>query len=83
MTADWRSAGACANEDPDLFFPDKSRGPLGTQVAVAKAVCARCDVVTTCLLWAVATNQMQGVWGGTDETERRQLRRIRPDLKVA
>ncbi len=83
MTADWRSHGECLREDPDLFFPDKSRGPLGTQIAVAKAICARCPVAAVCLSWAVETNQPQGVWGGTDEIERQQIRRKRSRLKVA
>ena len=83
MTGDWRSFGECVREDPELFFPDKSRGPLGTQVAVAKAICGRCAVASTCLSWAVETNQSQGVWGGTDELERQQIRRNRSRPKAA
>lgn len=45
------------------------------QIAKAKAVCADCPVVRACLEWALESNQQDGIWGGTDEGERRRLRR--------
>jgi WhiB family redox-sensing transcriptional regulator len=41
----------------------------------ARAVCADCGVRQQCLEFAMATNQDCGVWGGTSEDERRDLRR--------
>ncbi|MDX2649328.1 WhiB family transcriptional regulator [Streptomyces sp. NBC_00510] len=70
----WRSA-ACADEDPELFFPVSSSGPGAGQEARAKAVCERCPVVGDCLEWALSTGQSPGIWGGTSEEERRALRR--------
>ena len=74
---DWRSQAACRDTDPDLFFPVGSTGPAVAQIASAKAVCFQCDARIACLEFALATNQDSGVWGGTSEDERRQLRRQR------
>jgi WhiB family redox-sensing transcriptional regulator len=73
--ADWRSLGACRHHDPDLFFPISSTGPAIDQVARAKAVCASCPVRSACLRFALETSQDFGVWGGTSEQERRNMRR--------
>jgi len=40
----------------------------------AKAVCRRCEVVETCLKWAVDSDLEAGVWGGLTEHERHALR---------
>ena len=40
-------------------------------------MCATCTVQLPCLEFAIETNQDSGVWGGTSEEERRQLRRAR------
>jgi WhiB family transcriptional regulator, redox-sensing transcriptional regulator len=72
---DWRHSALCRNEDPELFFPIGTTGPAAKQVEQAKVVCRRCTVVEDCLSWALETGQESGVWGGTDEDERRALRR--------
>jgi len=72
---DWRENAACADINPDLFFPVGVTGPAVSQIAAAKAVCARCVVSSACLDYAITTNQEYGVWGGTSEEERRTLRR--------
>ena len=71
----WRVDSACADVDPDLFFPVGVTGPAVAQIAAAKAVCAECAVRAQCLEFAIATNQEYGVWGGASEEERRVLRR--------
>jgi WhiB family redox-sensing transcriptional regulator len=73
---DWRSLSACRQEDPELFFPDP-HGPGLTQLEIARAVCARCQVRAECLSFAMETIQDHGVWGGTSEEERRVQRRAR------
>jgi WhiB family redox-sensing transcriptional regulator len=70
----WRDKAACLGEDPDLFFPVGTGRPAETQAAAAKRVCQRCPVRTPCLDWALTTGT-DGVWGGLDDVERRQLRR--------
>lgn len=74
---DWRSLGACRHEDPELFFPIVPTGRGLQQVSRAKAICARCQVRTQCLSFAIETVQDHGVWGGTSEEERRAMRRAR------
>ncbi|MBB6080997.1 WhiB family transcriptional regulator [Streptomyces paradoxus] len=72
---DWRHNAVCREEDPELFFPIGNTGPALLQIEEAKAVCRRCPVMERCLHWAMESGQEQGVWGGTDEDERRRMRR--------
>jgi WhiB family redox-sensing transcriptional regulator len=71
----WRNYAACLDEDPELFFPIGNTGPALRQIERAKPVCRRCDVVKTCLKWAMDSRQDAGVWGGLSEDERRALKR--------
>jgi WhiB family redox-sensing transcriptional regulator len=73
--ADWGSRAACRSADPELFFPVSGAGPSVAQVAEAKTVCARCEVRSECLAFALATRQPYGVWGGTSPDERTVLRK--------
>ena len=72
---DWRLLSACRDTDPDLFFPVGTTGPAIEQIESAKRVCCTCVAQTACLEFALATNQESGIWGGTSEEERRQIRR--------
>jgi WhiB family redox-sensing transcriptional regulator len=74
---DWRHRAACRDEDPELFFPVSDVGPGARQADQAKAVCARCPVRAECLEYALDNGLDHGVFGGTTETERRELRRRR------
>jgi len=71
----WRNGAACLHESPELFFPIGSAYPALLQTDEAKAVCRRCEVVDTCLKWAIESGQEAGVWGGLAENERHALRR--------
>jgi WhiB family redox-sensing transcriptional regulator len=70
--AAWMVDAACADADPDLFFPTRGRAP-----AAAKALCAACPVRPECLDYAVSNGIEWGVWGGTSQGERRVLIRHR------
>ncbi|MCX4766767.1 WhiB family transcriptional regulator [Streptomyces sp. NBC_01275] len=73
----WRERAACLYvEDPDLFFPIGHSGPTLEQIEEAKAICGRCPVMEQCLNWAVWVEQVEGIWGGTTESERRAIRRL-------
>ncbi|WP_406437844.1 WhiB family transcriptional regulator [Streptomyces sp. NBC_01613] len=74
---DWRDQAACRTEDPDLFFPIGTSGPALMQTEQAKAVCGRCLVREQCLDWALEHGECLGIWGGTNENERRTLQRRR------
>ena len=38
-------------------------------------MCRQCSAQTLCLEYAIDTNQDSGIWGGTSEDERRQMRK--------
>ncbi len=71
----WRAAGACLTADPDLFFPISSAGPGEKQIARAKSICADCGVQRKCLEFALAHDQVYGIWGGTTPEDRQRERR--------
>lgn len=76
----WRDAAACRGEDSSLFFAPsyfEKRFEKDGREAKAKAICATCPVQTPCLEFALATREAHGVWGGLNETERRQILRAR------
>ena len=73
----WQERANCLGVDPDLFFPER-----GASTREAKAVCRRCEVIDTCLKWAIETGQDAGVWGGLSEDERRALKRRNARAKV-
>lgn len=69
-----RPRAACADEDPELFFPIGNSGPALLQIEEAKAVCRRCPLMESCFQSALERNEL-GVWGGTDEDDRRRMKR--------
>lgn len=71
----WRGAALCRDTDPELFFPIGTTGLALIQIDEAKTVCMECSAQSSCLEFALRSNQDSGVWGGTSEEERRHLRR--------
>jgi hypothetical protein len=72
---DWRLDAACAEVEPELFFPETGRVP---QAALAKQVCAGCAVRGPCLQAALhgpqARDDHSGIFAGTTARERVRLR---------
>jgi WhiB family redox-sensing transcriptional regulator len=71
----WRVDAVCKDTDPELFFPVGTTGQALLQIDRAKQVCCECPVKIECLDFAIETNQDSGIWGGTSEDERRDIRR--------
>jgi WhiB family redox-sensing transcriptional regulator len=69
VAGDWVQRAACRGSGFGPYFPQG-----GASAGPAKAVCARCPVRTECLAFALEHPQLQGVWGGTSDAERRELR---------
>ncbi len=82
-TATWRAGAACLSAEPDLFFPISTTGPAEKQIERAKKVCAGCAVRRECLDFALAHDQMYGIWGGTTPDDRRRDRRRKRRAEVA
>ncbi|MGH8897051.1 MAG: WhiB family transcriptional regulator [Egibacteraceae bacterium] len=73
----WQAHAACRGMPVEDFFPAGATGAALDRIAYAKAVCAVCPVREDCLEYALGTGQLDGVWGGLSEDERRAERRRR------
>jgi WhiB family transcriptional regulator, redox-sensing transcriptional regulator len=73
---DWRLEALCAQSDPESFFPDK-----GGSARAALEVCERCPVRAECLNFALENDERFGIWGGTTERQRRELRRQQQEAR--
>lgn len=74
----------CAESDPEAFFPeDRPEGNMSIRIAYpmereAKLTCYECPYKARCLEYALKNEDLQGIWGGTTEQERRKFRRGAP-----
>lgn len=68
----WTRYAACADMDVSSFYPDRQGAKEA--VGVARDVCRRCPVRQACLQHALDHNEV-GIWAGTTEEQRRQMRR--------
>lgn len=76
----------CAQTDPEIFFAQplsglddelasvKTRRSVYMNERQAKLICKECPLINDCLAYALKYDE-HGIWGGTNETERRALRR--------
>ena len=78
----WRDRATCLGEDPELFFPTGSTGRALVQIEEARAICQRCEVVDTCLDWAIESGQRAGVCGGLSDAEREALQRRKARVRA-
>ena len=66
----------CKDEDPADPSARFFATPHSPEAAEAKALCQTCPVLDECGLHAMTYPEPFGVWGGTDEVERRALRAL-------
>lgn len=66
------------NEKTETFFPED--GDIMKKTREAKALCAICPLVASCLEVALKEPQQFGIWGGATANERYAIKR-RPHLK--
>lgn len=69
----WVERAACAETDPEAFFPYADQND-GT-VRAAKAVCNGCEVRAECLRYALEVDEPYGIWGGLTPKERKRLKK--------
>jgi WhiB family transcriptional regulator, redox-sensing transcriptional regulator len=72
IEGEWVRDAACAQTDPEAFFP---YGETSTEVRLAKAVCNGCEVRTECLTYALEVDEQWGIWGGLTPRERKRLKK--------
>jgi WhiB family redox-sensing transcriptional regulator len=65
----------CSGEDPTLFVgPDgEERTDREFREEKAKRFCRQCSLISKCLDWAIANREI-GIWGGTNDDDRKALR---------
>lgn len=72
---EWMAEGACVGADPDVFItPGDCDDDPWYPRREAVAYCNGCPVRVDCLRSALQCRSTAGVWGGTSEYQRRQLR---------
>lgn len=59
----------CFGSDPELFVVDQ-----GDSTKYAKRLCAGCPAKSPCLQYAIERPDLFGIWGGTTQTERKEMR---------
>jgi len=67
MTTNWQAYGRCRETDPEIFFPE-----AGVPQLEALRICRGCEVRPQCLEFALKNGE-RGVWGGTNDAERRRI----------
>ena len=71
---DWQQRGACRGPQSVAFFPPNTferKDERDAREVKAKSICAMCDVRESCLEYAIAIKEPNGVWGGMNEMERK------------
>lgn len=65
----------CSGEDPTLFVgPDgEERAEREFREEEAKRFCRSCALISECLDWAISNREI-GIWGGTNDDDRKALR---------
>lgn len=78
---EWRFAAACAQTDPEVFFPERNE----RLIAQAKKICGSCAVKQECADYAIENGETNGVWGGMDQDQLKSesYRRRQPDYQPA
>ncbi|MGD0983350.1 MAG: WhiB family transcriptional regulator [Acidimicrobiales bacterium] len=72
----WQAKAACRGPHAVVFFPPSHPERKDERIArerIAKEICRTCPVVKSCLEYAVRIREANGIWGGLNEAERKQI----------
>jgi WhiB family redox-sensing transcriptional regulator len=75
----WREDAQCNGVDTEIFFPPRDKDKYRVIAAQAKLHCfgsngqGECPVRLQCLMYAVETDEVHGIWGGMSHRERNAL----------
>jgi len=67
--------GNCVGVGIDVFFPNNIEDVKFFK-PMAQKICDSCPVFNNCLQYALEV-KVEGIWGGTDEEERKAIRKAR------
>ena len=70
----WQERAACRGPQSVVFFPPhhaERKNERLSRERRAKAICASCPVLESCLDYALTIREPHGIWGGLNEMERR------------
>ncbi len=73
---DWQQRAACRGPNQIIFFPPsrlERRSEKRQREQRAKEICAACAVQEPCLAYALSIREQHGIWGGSTESERREV----------
>ena len=76
---EWRGYAKCADSDTETYYPPRSRERYKPIADQSKGVCkghdtgTECPVRTQCLTYAIAKDELHGIWGGLSHRERNAL----------
>ncbi len=73
---DWQLMGLCRGNHSHLFFPPSTferKDERERREIRAKAICQVCPVQSSCVEYALDIREPYGIWGGTTETDRKEL----------
>jgi WhiB family redox-sensing transcriptional regulator len=72
----WQLKAACRGPQAEVFFPPPGIEHKEDRIdreREARAICRTCSVRRPCLDYALRIREPHGIWGGLNETERKQL----------
>jgi hypothetical protein len=77
---DWHDHALCDGTKDEVFFPASPNTAEDCALTAQARYCRQCPVRTRCLQ-AALDNRSEGIWAGTTEYLRNQLRRERDRVK--
>ncbi|MDA8343659.1 MAG: WhiB family transcriptional regulator [Acidimicrobiales bacterium] len=72
----WQVRASCRGPQAEVFFPPnraERKEEKAARERRAKEICRSCPVRKPCLAYALRIREPHGIWGGLNETERRNL----------
>ena len=72
----WQVRAACRGPQSSVFFPPgtfERKDDKLEREGKAKEICRTCSVREPCLEYAVRIREPHGIWGGLNESERKQI----------
>ncbi|HLI44797.1 MAG TPA: WhiB family transcriptional regulator [Acidimicrobiales bacterium] len=73
---EWQLRAACRGPQATVFFPPsyvERKDERTHREREAKGICNSCTVRVECLDYALRIREPHGIWGGLNESERKQL----------